>query len=121
MSDYVFIVGANFNAVWNLAVDKSRASETPDQRQASAVLWAWARDTGLVDMWHMVNPSSKDFSLFSLRHKTFSRIDYLFTSPNLFDNFDVLMLCLIIKPSLSLLHLANSLLVLLGGNLIQQY
>lgn len=80
LTDYVFIVGAD--------VDGSGASET----QASAALRAWARDTGLVDMWHMVNPSLKDFSFFSSRHETFSRIDYLFASPHLFDSFDVSLL-----------------------------
>lgn len=91
-TDYEFIVGADFNAVWDPAVDRSAASETPDQRQASAALRAWARDTGFVDMWRMVNPSLKDFSFFSSRHKTFSRIDYLFASPHLFDSFDVSLL-----------------------------
>lgn len=83
LTDYVFIVGADFNAVWDPAVDRSGASETLDLRQASA---------GFVDMWRIVNPSLKDFSFFSSRHKTFSRIDYLFASPHLFDSFDVSLL-----------------------------
>ena len=91
LADYVFIVGSDFNAVWHPAADRSGASETPDQRQSSAALQSWAHDTGLVDMWHMVNPSLRDFSFFSSRHKTFSRIGYLFASPHLFDNFDVSM------------------------------
>ena len=72
LADYTFIVGSDFNAVWDPAVDRSGASETSDQRQSLAVPQSWARNTGLIDMWRMVNPSLRDFSFFSSRHKTFS-------------------------------------------------
>lgn len=38
LSDYMFVVGSDFNAVLDPAIDRSGASDTPDQRQASAAL-----------------------------------------------------------------------------------
>jgi len=61
LPDFAFIVGGDFNAVWDPAIDRSGASETANQRQSSAALKAWAQDTGLVDLWCLVNPTSKDF------------------------------------------------------------
>lgn len=34
----------------------------------------------------MMNPSSREFSFFSSRHKSFSRIDYIFASKTLFSD-----------------------------------
>lgn len=49
-------------------------------------LCQWATDTGMVDIWRMINPSLKDFSFFSGRHKSFSRLDFLFALKDLFQN-----------------------------------
>ena len=59
----MFIVGSDFNPVWDPAVDRSGASETPDQRQASAALQSWARVTGLVDSVAHGQPLSERFFL----------------------------------------------------------
>lgn len=41
-------------------------------------------DTGMIDLWRILNPNAKDYSHLSSRHKTFSRIDYIFSSRGLF-------------------------------------
>lgn len=40
LTNYAFIVGADINAVWDPAVDRSGSSELPNQRQATAALQA---------------------------------------------------------------------------------
>ncbi len=57
--------GVDFNAVWNPADDRTCGSENRDQELASSALQALAKGLGLTDMWHLTNPSVKDYSLFS--------------------------------------------------------
>ncbi len=40
-------------------------------------------ELNLIDLWRIQNTKAKDFTFFSNRHKTFSRIDYIFLSPSL--------------------------------------
>ena len=84
LTDYPFIVGADFNAVWDPVVDRSNATASREQGQATNALKSWADSLGLKDIWRTVNPSSKDFTFFSGRHQSFSRIYFLFASPQLF-------------------------------------
>lgn len=84
MVDYQIILGGDFNAVWDNNMDRSGGVETREQHLASKALRQWANDTGMVDIWRKMHPSLKDFSFFSGRHKTFSRIDFLFVSSRLF-------------------------------------
>lgn len=70
LSDYSFIVGGDFNAVWKAASDRTGKSETRDQKLASAALQAWANSLGLTDLWRLTNPSISDYSFFSARHKS---------------------------------------------------
>lgn len=107
LTDYAFIVGADFNAVWDPVLDRSKATENADQKQATSALQAWSNDTGVTDLWRLINPSLKDFSFFSSRHKTFSRIDYLFASPRLFDSFDVSFLPIALSDHKGLLLKAS--------------
>lgn len=88
LTDCPFIVGGDFNAVWDPIVDRPGARATGDQSQATSALKSWANSLGLIDIWHVVNPTCKDYSFFSGRHKSFSRIDYLFASPNLFHSIE---------------------------------
>lgn len=86
--DYKFILGADFNAVWNSDMDRTGTSETRDQYLASRALRQWASDTDMVDIWRSVHPSLKDYSFFSGRHRSFSRLDFIFASKGLFDNIN---------------------------------
>ena len=62
LTEYLFIVGGDFNAVWNPTEDRSGGSETRDQELASSALRAWANGLGLTDVWHVTNPSVKDYT-----------------------------------------------------------
>ncbi len=68
--DCPLVVGGDFNAVINPALDKSQSDTT-------------ATELNLIDLWRIQNIKAKDFTFFSNRHKTFSRIDYIFLSPSL--------------------------------------
>ena len=84
LTDFKLIVGADFNAVWDHRVDRSTATESREQAQASSELRSWAGHAGLADVWRLLNPSFRDYSFFSGRHSSFSRIDFIFASIDLF-------------------------------------
>ncbi len=80
LTGFYLVLGADFNAVWDINLDRSGGFESRDQRLASEALRRWAFSTGMVDVWRMLNPSLKDFSFYSGRHKSFSRLDFVFAS-----------------------------------------
>lgn len=86
LTGFHLVLGADFNAVWDSSMDRTGVFETRDQRLSSEALRQWATDTGMVDIWRMLNPSLKDFSFYSGRHKSFSRLDFIFASNDLFQN-----------------------------------
>lgn len=92
LTEYSFIVGADFNAVWNPVFDRSNATSSGEQGLATNALKSWAGSLGLIDIWRLINPSIKDYTFFSGRHKSFSRIDFLFASPQLFHSIDTAVL-----------------------------
>lgn len=65
LTDCSFIVGADFNAVWDPTVDRSGAGASGDQSRATAALNSWASSLGLLDIWRVVNPTRTDYSFFS--------------------------------------------------------
>ena len=80
------VLGADFNAVWDSSMDRTSGTESRDQHLASEALHEWATDTGIVDIWRMLNPSLKDFSFYSGRHRSFLRLDFIFVSRDLCQN-----------------------------------
>lgn len=87
LSEYSFIVGADMNAVWQTS-ERSSATANKDQELATAALQAWVESLGLMDVWRTFNPTLTDYSFFSARHKTSSRIDFLFSSHQLFQTIN---------------------------------
>ncbi len=65
----------------NPALDKSQSDTTANP--SSKLLNKFITELNLIDIWRIQNTKSKDFTFFSNRHKTFSRIDYIFLSPSL--------------------------------------
>lgn len=49
LTEYSFIVGVDFNAVWDPAVDRSNAASSGEQSQATNALKSWASTLGLMD------------------------------------------------------------------------
>ncbi len=79
--DCPLVVGGDFNAVINPALDKSQSDTTANP--SSKLLNKFITELNLIDLWRIQNTKAKDFTFFSNRHKTFSRIDYIFLSPSL--------------------------------------
>ncbi len=69
------------DAVINPALDKSQSDTTANP--SSKLLNIFITELNLIDLWRIQNTKAKDFTFFSNRHKTFSRIDYIFLSPSL--------------------------------------
>ncbi len=79
--DCPLVVGGDFNAVINPALDKSQSDTTSNP--SSKLLNKFITELNLIDLWRIQNTKARDFTFFSNRHKTFSRIDYIFLSPSL--------------------------------------
>ncbi len=77
--DCPLVGGGDFNAVINPALDKSQSDTTANP--SSKLLNKFVSELNLIDLWRIQNTKAKDFTFFSNRHKTFSRIDYIFLSP----------------------------------------
>uniref|UniRef100_A0A8C6SN61 exodeoxyribonuclease III n=1 Tax=Neogobius melanostomus TaxID=47308 RepID=A0A8C6SN61_9GOBI len=84
LSEYPLLIGGDFNAVRLHQEDRTGVNESYDQKLASRALQKMTNDFNLIDSWRLMNPSSRVFSYYSPRHKTFSRIDYIFVSKSLF-------------------------------------
>lgn len=60
LTNYSFIVGADFNAEWEPVLDRSNATSSVDQGLATEGLKSLLHNMGLIDKWPLVNPSIKD-------------------------------------------------------------
>lgn len=79
-SDTILILGGDFNLLVNPEIDSTNPASVP-QRATSSCISSFLKDLIVVDIWHLLNPSTKDYTFFSPRHRSFSRIDYFFISP----------------------------------------
>ncbi len=69
--DCPLVVGGDFNAVINPALDKSQSDTTANP--SSKLLNKFITELNLIDLWRIQNAKAKDFPFVSNRHKTFSR------------------------------------------------
>ncbi len=79
--DCPLVVGGDFNAVINPALDESQSDTTANP--SSKLLNKFIAELGLVDLWRIQNTKAKDFTFFSNRRGSFSGIDCIFHSPSL--------------------------------------
>lgn len=70
LTDYSIVVGADMNTVLDANSDRSNPNASGDQVQATAALQSWVTNLSLIDIWRSVNPTLKDYSFFSHRHKS---------------------------------------------------
>lgn len=80
-TDCPLVVGGDFNAVLDPALDKSGPETTVNP--SSKLLNEFIKELNIIDLWRIQNTTCKEFTFFSNRQKTFSRIDYIFLSPSL--------------------------------------
>ncbi len=72
LSDYQLYVGSDMNATRNNNLDKSYSTVLTAQDSASKALNLFLKDLNLADVWRVYNPTIRDYTFFSSRHKTFS-------------------------------------------------
>ena len=84
LEGFKLIIGSDFNAVWDYTIDRSSGKEI--NKHATIALKGWAEEFALDDVWRMHNSQSDDFSFFSARHLSTSRIDFIFASKGLLQN-----------------------------------
>lgn len=77
-SSGLLLMGGDFNCVMSHQMDKQPPSKTSLSKM-SRMLKYQSTEAGLVDIWRSKLPRSKDFTFYSSRHLTYSRIDYFFT------------------------------------------
>uniref|UniRef100_A0A3B4D1Q7 exodeoxyribonuclease III n=1 Tax=Pygocentrus nattereri TaxID=42514 RepID=A0A3B4D1Q7_PYGNA len=80
-SDSAFIIGGDFNTVLNPRIDRSISAQCDINNNSTTLLKQYMSDYGLVGIWRLQNPSSKEYSYYSLFRKSYSHIDY-FLSKN---------------------------------------
>lgn len=85
VADTHLLVGGDFNTVPDYFLDRSAQTSQPSSA-ASKVLQSLANSTNLVDIWRLQHPTGRDYSFFSQRHASFSRIDYFLLDSNLIGN-----------------------------------
>lgn len=75
MSQTNLIIGGDFNCVLDPYLDRS--STTKQIRNNSSVfLNTFIDNSNLSDVWRIANPTGRDYSFFSTRHNSYTRIDY---------------------------------------------
>ena len=107
LSDYRLFIGADFNAVWDHSVDRTAVVEGSDQRSASVALRKWAQEFSVIDIWRVTNHNKQDFSFFSARHHSFSRIDFIFVSKDLLEKVSTDMIPLAFSDHKAVICRAN--------------
>ncbi|XDV28465.1 hypothetical protein PO909_031771 [Leuciscus waleckii] len=89
--EYLLVVGGDFNQVCNITLDRS--ANIYSGLDAPSGINRFTTELNIIDAWRLRNPLVKNYTFFSNRHKTFSRIDYIFVSPqlnNLIKSADIL-------------------------------
>ncbi|CAH2295742.1 Hypothetical predicted protein, partial [Pelobates cultripes] len=75
----LLILAGNLDIALDPQTDASRGTSTLSQHcicSAQAALHGW----GLVDCWRVAHPEDRDFTYYSLVHKQYSHIDYVFVA-----------------------------------------
>lgn len=83
--DYPIIMAGDFNQVLDVFLDKSGIS-VPNANKTQEAIKSLCKDTGLLDVWRLLNPSARDYTFFSNRHSVYSRIDYFLLSHSLIES-----------------------------------
>lgn len=74
----ILLLGGDFNCVMSQFMDRKPVSKNPISRM-SKTLKHLSIESGLIDVWRNKFPKGRDFTFYSHRHTSYSRIDYFFT------------------------------------------
>lgn len=75
----VLIAGGDMNCVMSQYKDKTPRSTSKSSANMSKILNHHCEEMGLLEIWRYKHPKGKDFTFYSHRHSSYSRIDLLFT------------------------------------------
>lgn len=79
MPEYNLVIGGDLNCAM-FDIDKTTSVADP---RLSLALQKFVTELQLVDVWRFHNKSTRNYTFYSNRHKSFSRIDYIFLSQSL--------------------------------------
>lgn len=83
MAGYEIVLGSDMNAVMSHEEDRSGESESHLQAACTDKLRSCISALSLVDSWRFLNVTAKAYTFYSSRHKSYSRIDFIFISCSL--------------------------------------
>lgn len=72
----IISIGGDFNLVFNPNMDST--SGTHKAEKTATILRRTCTELGLIDVWRALHPTTKDYTYYSGRHSTYSRLDYFF-------------------------------------------
>lgn len=80
------ILTGDFNGVVDLNKDKQMQNKNRRKQKGklSLIFHELTKLENLCDIWHNKNPMAKDYTFYSNRHATFSRIDMMWATSRLF-------------------------------------
>lgn len=79
------VLGGDWNQVNDGLIDKNKPSGKSSPRDRAAIHML-AEDLNLVDIWRLVNPREREYTFYSRRHKSHSRIDFFLVSDTLVES-----------------------------------
>lgn len=72
------VMGGDFNQIQDNVLDRTTYSKIISKdRQTIHLLM---KDSGLLDIWGLINPREKEYTFYSHKHKSHSRLDYFLIS-----------------------------------------
>ena len=77
------LIGGDFNFCLDPVLDRSTKILT--KSKVVKLMLSLMNDLNLIDIWRKINPKEKDYSFYSNRHKSYSRIDFFLLSKNIQD------------------------------------
>lgn len=88
LTGFELVVGADMNTVIDHRLDRSGGECSSNQMASSLELQHCISNLSLVDCWRHFNSTIRQYTFFSARHKSYSRIDFLFISSTLVSGID---------------------------------
>ena len=81
-SDSILILAGDFNLIIDPVLDTTK-HDSSFRKPASLYITTFLEELNIIDAWRQLNPSTQDYTYFSARHSSYSRIDFFFISPAL--------------------------------------
>ena len=72
------VIGGDFNQIQDNVLDRTTYSKTVPKGTTF--------NLGLVDIWRLANPREKEYTFYSHKHKSHSRLDYFLTSKSMVES-----------------------------------